>query len=100
MFREARSDIPMFVAIGNHDTGIYYHWAQSDGAVYTLAGDFMYKNFTALSESNDTVFGSKANGGYCYRDFHNKKRHGRNRPRRAFYHIKIKGALPANPRGI
>lgn len=73
MFREARSDIPMFVAIGNHDAGIYYHNEQTDGGVHTLAGYYLYKNFTALSESNNTVIGGKENGGYCYRDFPDKK---------------------------
>ena len=72
-FREARSDLPVFICIGNHDAGIYYHDAQSDGAVHTLSGDYLYKNFTAHSESGDTVVGGEENGGYCYRDFPEKK---------------------------
>lgn len=72
-FVEAGSDIPMFIAIGNHDPGIYYHNAQTDGEVHTLAGDWLYENFTAYSDSEDTVFGGVENGGYCYRDFTGKK---------------------------
>lgn len=72
-FREARSDLPVFICIGNHDAGIYYHDSQSDGAVHTMTGEYLYKNFTALSASPDTVFGGEENGGYCYRDFADKK---------------------------
>lgn len=72
-FREARSDLPTFICIGNHDAGIYYHNGQADGTVYTLDGSWLYENFTAHSESDDTVIGGKAYGGYCYRDFADKK---------------------------
>ena len=74
--REAHTGIPCFHAIGNHDTGIYYHNQMiSDGktGVYTESGKWLYDNFTGLSESDDTVFGGAANGGYCYRDFAAKK---------------------------
>lgn len=73
LFREAEGNIPCFIAIGNHDPGIYYHNNQTDGAVHTLPGAWMYENFTAYSESANTVFGGTENGGYCYRDFPEKK---------------------------
>lgn len=72
-FREAKSDLPVFICIGNHDTGIYYHEAQDDGLVHTLTGDYLYNAFTKHSESEDTVVGGEENGGYCYRDFADKK---------------------------
>lgn len=74
--RESRKDIPCFQAIGNHDPGIYYHNQQiADGntGVYTESGEWLYNNFTALSESGDTVIAGAENGGYCYRDFEDKK---------------------------
>lgn len=74
--RESHKDIPCFHAIGNHDSGIYYHNAMIDAGntgVYTESGEWLYNNFTALSASDDTVFGGQANGGYCYRDFAGKK---------------------------
>lgn len=72
-FLEANSDIPTFLCIGNHDTGFYYHEAATDGGVHTMSGEYLYKNFTSLSASPDTVFGGEENGGYCYRDFADKK---------------------------
>lgn len=72
-FREARSDLPVFIAIGNHDTGIYYHKNATDGGVHTMTGKYLYDNFTAWSVSPDTVMGGEENGGYCYRDFADKK---------------------------
>lgn len=72
-FREAKSDLPVFLAIGNHDVGIYYHDAMADGNIHTLTGKYLYENFTAHSASADTVMGSSENGGYCYRDFADKK---------------------------
>lgn len=72
-FREAKSDLPVFICIGNHDTGIYYHKLQTDGSIHTLDGDYLYNNFTAYSASDKTVFGGQGNGGYCYRDFEDKK---------------------------
>ena len=74
--RESHRDIPYFRAIGNHDSGIYYHQQQiADGktGVFTESGSWLYDNFTALSESENTVIGGQANGGYCYRDFADKK---------------------------
>ena len=73
MFCEARSDLPMFIAIGNHDSGIHYDWQNSSSGPHTLDGNYMYNNFTKFSESDNTTFGSTANGGYCYRDFPDKK---------------------------
>jgi hypothetical protein len=72
-FREAVGSTPVFVAIGNHDTAIYYHEEQKDGGIHTLSGDWLYDNFTALSESDDTVMSGENVGGYCYRDFPDKK---------------------------
>lgn len=72
-FREAKSDLPVFICIGNHDTGFYYHDAQDDGLVHTLTGDYLYNAFTKHSESEDTVVGGEEYGGYCYRDFADKK---------------------------
>lgn len=72
-FREAVGNVPVFVAIGNHDTAIYYHNKQTDGGIHTLPGNWLYENFTVLSESDDTVISGEANGGYCYRDFEDKK---------------------------
>ena len=73
LFQEADGNLPCFLAIGNHDPGIYYHNAKADGTVYTLPGSWMYENFTAYSQSENTVFGGVENGGYCYRDFPDKK---------------------------
>jgi hypothetical protein len=73
LFGEAKGNTPGFIAIGNHDTGIYYHNAQTDGAVHTMSGEWLYENFTAHSASDNTVFGGVENGGYCYRDFPEKK---------------------------
>lgn len=74
--RESHKDIPCFHAIGNHDTGIYYHNQQiADGktGIFTESGEWLYNNFTAFSESENTVVSGQANGGYCYRDFPDKK---------------------------
>lgn len=74
--RESHKDIPCFHAIGNHDTGIYYHNAMIDAGntgVFTESGEWLYSNFTALSESENTMVSGQANGGYCYRDFPGKK---------------------------
>ena len=73
LFREAKSDLPVFMCIGNHDAGIYYHDAAGDGNIHTMTGEYLYKNFTAHSASADTVFGGEEYGGYCYRDFADKK---------------------------
>lgn len=72
-FREAKSDLPVFLAIGNHDVGIYYHDAMADGNIHTLTGKYLYENFTAHSASENTVIAGAENGGYCYRDFADKK---------------------------
>lgn len=73
---ESHRGIPCFHAIGNHDTGIYYHEQMvKDGytGVYTESGSDLYNAFTSLSASNNTVFGDISHGGYCYRDFTDKK---------------------------
>ncbi len=72
-FKEAKSDIPVFLAVGNHDGGIYYHNAQADGNNYCMTGEYLYDVFTSQSASDDTVFGDATYGGYCYRDFADKK---------------------------
>lgn len=66
---EADTGIPRFRAIGNHDTGTYYH--EAGGSIETP--EYLYNTFTALSASDDTVFGDTTYGGYCYRDFSDKK---------------------------
>jgi hypothetical protein len=73
LFDEARGNVPCFIAIGNHDSNIDYHKAQTDGAIHTMPGSWLYENFTAHSDSEQTVFGGIENGGYCYRDFPDKK---------------------------
>ena len=72
-FHEAKSDLPIFIAIGNHDNGVYYHKTMTDGANYLMSNEYMYKNFTANSISDNTVMGDATYGGYCYRDFVDKK---------------------------
>jgi len=72
-FREANSELPVFLAIGNHDNGVYYHETINDGNDYIMPGTYMYNTFTAHAASEDTVFGDTAYGGYCYRDFTDKK---------------------------
>lgn len=76
MFVEAGRNIPMFLCIGNHDAGIYYHSTQNSAGntgTYTMTGEYIYNNFTKYSESDDTVISGVENGGYCYRDFADKK---------------------------
>lgn len=69
--RESAGDsIPLFVAIGNHDPGDYI---TKDDDTDMIGGEYLYRNFTALSASDDTVFSGEATGGYCYRDFTDKK---------------------------
>ena len=69
--KESNGDsIPLFVAIGNHDPGVYITTSNDSDMI---GGDYLYNNFTALSASNNTVFSGEANGGYCYRDFPDKK---------------------------
>ena len=66
----AGDSVPLFVAIGNHDSGNYITTSDNSDM---LSGEYLYNNFTALSASENTVFSGEANGGYCYRDFPNKK---------------------------
>ena len=73
LFLEAKGEVPGFVAIGNHDTGIYHHDAQADGNIHTMTGEYLYQHFTSLSADENTVFGGEEYGGYCYRDFPDKK---------------------------
>ena len=72
-FNEAGQSLPLFICIGNHDTGIYYHNNQTDGKIHTISGNYLYNNFTAHSASSDTTISGQAYGGYCYRDFEDKK---------------------------
>ena len=66
----AGDSIPLFVAIGNHDPGDYI---TTDDDTDMISGEYLYQNFTALSASDDTVFSGEETGGYCYRDFTEKK---------------------------
>ena len=62
--------IPLFVAIGNHDSGNYITTSDNSDMV---PGDWLYQKFTALADSDKTVFGGQSTGGYCYRDFADNK---------------------------
>lgn len=62
--------IPLFVAIGNHDSGTY---VTADDYYDLVDGRYLYNNLTALSASGSTVFSGEEYGGYCYRDFEEKK---------------------------
>lgn len=66
----AGKEIPVFVAIGNHDNGNYITSTDSTDMVDPA---FLYQNFTALADSDDTVISGEDVGGYCYRDFPSKK---------------------------
>ena len=66
-FKEASNNIPCFIAIGNHDAGDYLPDANA------LPGDYLFNNFTKHSESENTVIDGEEYGGYCYRDFADKK---------------------------
>lgn len=69
--KESRGDsIPLFVAIGNHDCGNYI---TENDATDQIPGEWLYNHFTALSESDNTVFSGQDVGGYCYRDFPDRK---------------------------
>lgn len=66
MLAEAHKGLPCFHAIGNHDTGLYYHNNQSEG-VHTESGENLYNKFTAKAGA-EAVYGGQQYGGYCYRD--------------------------------
>lgn len=66
----AGTAIPLFVCIGNHDNGNYITTSNNEDMVEPA---WLFENFTALSESESTVFGGQDVGGYCYRDFAQKK---------------------------
>lgn len=73
---EAYEGLPKFCCVGNHDSGIYYHNAQiaaGKTGTFTESADWIYNNFTKYSESDDTVIAGEDCGGYCYRDFADKK---------------------------
>ena len=72
----ATDDIPVFYAVGNHDSGIYYHLSMTEGGadgIYTADADYIYENFTARSAGDGAVIAGEECGGYCYRDFAEKK---------------------------
>lgn len=75
IIKETRQEtIPLFVAIGNHDAGIYI---TPDKATDLLPPTYMLNNFTKLagSEEEGVVYGglNDGGGGYCYRDFTKQK---------------------------
>lgn len=70
MMKEAFNGFPIFCAIGNHDSGEYYDNNNGKIGTYMIDGDFLYNNFTALCNPDQYV---SINGGYCYKDFPNKK---------------------------
>jgi hypothetical protein len=60
---EACNNLPVFRAVGNHD-------AEDSG----LPGTWFYNNFTLLAKTTeDSIGGDPEGGGYCYRDFDDKK---------------------------
>ena len=71
--QEAAGQIPRFLCIGNHDSGIYYHNNQTDGNVHTMSGEWLFQHFTSHASSDNTVFAGQEYGGYGYRDFPEKK---------------------------
>lgn len=74
--QEAYGNLPKFCCVGNHDSGIYYHNAQiaaGKSGTFTESADWIYEHFTKYSESDDTIIAGKDCGGYCYRDFADKK---------------------------
>lgn len=76
LFKESSNSLPMFICIGNHDVNVYYHDKMIEAGntgVYTTPGDYLFNNFTKYSDSDDTVFSGEEYGGYCYRDFPEKK---------------------------
>lgn len=76
LMHESHKGIPCFHAIGNHDTNYYYDEAQAENGNngnFLLTGDWLFNNYTKLSDSENTVFGDATYGGYCYRDFPEKK---------------------------
>lgn len=73
---ESYEGLPKFCCVGNHDSGIYYHDAQiaaGNSGTFTESAEWIYNNFTKHSESDDTVIAGEDCGGYCYRDFADKK---------------------------
>lgn len=70
MKEAAGTEIPLFAAIGNHDNGNYITTSDNTDMVDPA---FLYRNFTALSDSDSTVISGEEVGGYCYRDFPAKK---------------------------
>lgn len=73
---ESHKGIPCFHAIGNHDTGLYYdeYWEENgDSSNFMPSGEWLFNTFTNLSASDNTTFGNSTYGGYCYRDFEDKK---------------------------
>lgn len=64
--------IPIFVAVGNHDTSVYITEKTDDYDV--MSADYLYNNFTMLANiDEDTVVSGAECGGYCYRDFEAQK---------------------------
>lgn len=76
LLHESHKGIPCFHAIGNHDTNYYYDESQAelgDNSNFLLSGEWLFNNYTKMSDSENTVFGDSTYGGYCYRDFPEKK---------------------------
>lgn len=63
---DASGDLPKFFCIGNHDTGTY-------NMTELTPGTYLYEHITSHSASDTTTFAGTENGGYCYRDFADKK---------------------------
>lgn len=76
LLHESHKGIPCFHAIGNHDTSLYYdeYWEENgDSSNFMPSGEWLFNTFTNLSASDNTTFGNSTYGGYCYRDFEDKK---------------------------
>ena len=65
-------NLPLFVAVGNHDTSVYI--TKDTDYHDVMSAEYLYNNFTMLSKiDDDTVVSGAECGGYCYRDFKDKK---------------------------
>lgn len=65
-----QNDIPVFMAVGNHDAGAYTTRGDNSDL---LTPEFIFTNFTARANGIDNEKNDPGGGGYCYRDFEEKK---------------------------
>jgi hypothetical protein len=62
-------DIPLFIAVGNHDAGAY---TTPEDASDIMTPEFIFNNFTARAKGVDNNKNDPGGGGYCYRDLPGK----------------------------